>query len=255
MSREFLVSSGNTPKLFELVEEALNQIARFVTVSVIFTQRYAIGSRGDDRFSACSLDPLNQRIAVIAFIRKHSLRVRCFFKQFSHLSNVCLLRAGQGKPDGIAEDINDAVYFGSKSAARTTQSLRAVFFLTPAACWWARIAMLSSMTSSKSRSWLSTSDRRFQTPFLVQRANRVTVECQFPSSEGKSRHGAPVRPIHNTASINKRLSRAVTPQSLAFPGSKGAIRAHCASRSTKRFIIPTPSASWFNSLTLIVNTA
>lgn len=255
MSREFLVASGNTPKLFELVEEALNQIARLVTVSVIFTQRFAIGSRGYDRFSPCSLDPLNQRIAVIAFIRKHGLRVWCFFKQFNRLSNVCLLRTRQGKPDGIAEGINDAVYFGPESAARTTQSLRAVFFLAPAACWWARIAVLSSMTSSKSRSWLSASNRRAQTPFLAQRANRVNVECQFPSSEGKSRHGAPVRPIHNTASINKRLSRAVTPQSLAFPGSKGAIRAHCSSRSTKRFIVPTPSVSWLNSLTLIANTA
>ena len=47
-----------------------------------------------------------------------------------------------------------------------------------------------------------------QTPALDYREKRVYVVCQLPSSAGRSRHGAPVRPIHNTASTNKRLSGA-----------------------------------------------
>jgi hypothetical protein len=38
-----------------------------------------------------------------------------------------------------------------------------------------------------------------------------------------------VRAIHNTASTNNRLSRAVAPGSPILPGSSGAIRFHCSS--------------------------
>ena len=57
---------------------------------------------------------------------------------------------------------------------------------------------------------------------------RVYVLCQLPSSGGKSRQGEPVRAIHRTASINLRLSVAVTPLSLALPGNIASILAHLA---------------------------
>jgi hypothetical protein len=50
---------------------------------------------------------------------------------------------------------------------------------------------------------------------------RVYVVCQLPNSAGKSRHGEPVRTIHNTASKNRRLSCAVAPGSPDFPGNWG----------------------------------
>jgi hypothetical protein len=143
--------------------------------------------------------------------------------------------------------------FCAESAPRTSQSLRAMFFWAPAACWWARMAVLSIMTSSRSGSWLSAWNTRSQTPVLVQRANRVNVVCQLPNSGGRSRQGAPVRPIHSTASTNRRLSRAVTPRSPALPGSKAWIRAHWSSRSTHLSISPTPAMSWDKSLNPIVN--
>ena len=56
----------------------------------------------------------------------------------------------------------------------------------------------------------------------------VYVVCQLPSSGGKSRQGAPARAIHKTASINCRLSAAVTPLSLALPGNIASILTHLA---------------------------
>lgn len=66
-------------------------------------------------------------------------------------------------------------------------------------------------------------------PRLHQRLKRVYVVCQLPSSAGRSRHGEPVRAIHRTASINRRLSAAVTPLSLALPGNIASIFAHLLS--------------------------
>jgi hypothetical protein len=42
--------------------------------------------------------------------------------------------------------------------------------------------------------------RRSHTPIADQRSKRRHVLFQFPSSAGRSRHGAPVRAIHSTAS-------------------------------------------------------
>jgi hypothetical protein len=68
----------------------------------------------------------------------------------------------------------------------------------------------------------------------------VNVVCQLPSCGGKSRHGAPVRMIHNTASKNSRLSFAVTPRSQAFPESNGSSFAHCESFNSFRTTSSAP---------------
>ena len=78
---------------------------------------------------------------------------------------------------------------------------------------------------------------RCHTPFFPQREKRVYVACQFPNAESESRHGLPVRAIHSTASINRRLSFAVTPQSVVLPGSKYLIRSHWSSLSGVRDIV------------------
>ena len=73
---------------------------------------------------------------------------------------------------------------------------------------------------------------RSHTPFLPQREKRVYVACQLPNAGGRSRHGELVRAIHSTASRNNRLSLAVTPGSLALPGSKSLMRSHWSSLSS-----------------------
>ena len=77
----------------------------------------------------------------------------------------------------------------------------------------------SSITHSKSGS-CKASNTRSQTPFLAHRLNRWKVLFQSPNRSGKSRHGAPVRTIHNTASRNNRLSFAGCPGSPARPGNR-----------------------------------
>jgi hypothetical protein len=62
---------------------------------------------------------------------------------------------------------------------------------------------------------------------------------QLPLSVGRSRHGAPVRTTHSTDSTNSRLSAAVAPGSLAFPGTRFSIRDHRASLKYNRNKAPS----------------
>jgi hypothetical protein len=119
--------------------------------------------------------------------------------------------------------------FGTQPAPRVPECVRAVFFGAPAACWWPRTIVLSMSTASKSASVRIAARIRGHTPFLPQREQRVYVACQVPHAESKSRHGLPVRAIHSTASIHRRWSFAVTPQSVALPGSNSLIRSHWSS--------------------------
>jgi len=51
MNGAFLVTRGDTPELFKTIEKSFNQIARFITMSVIGPWRFSIRARRDNRFS------------------------------------------------------------------------------------------------------------------------------------------------------------------------------------------------------------
>lgn len=181
-------------------------------------------------YSTVCLNAVNQCIRIVALVRQHSLRLY-IFQQCRRLRNISDFTTRQQTTHRIAQCIDCSVNFTGPSSARTTYGLRPFFFFAPAACWCARTAVLSIMSISKSASLLTTSLMRFHTPYSPQRLNRVYVVCQLPNSFGRSRHGEPVRMIHNTASKNSRLSCAVAPGSLAFPGNSSPIFSHWSSRN------------------------
>lgn len=211
MCSRFFVACGDATELLERIEEAFDEIASLVTMPIIVAGTLAVGSRGDDRLDLLRFKPFDPGIGVVTLVGNHRAGTGRLIEQGGRLADVGLFGTREREADGIAECVDKAVDLGAESAARTPQSLWAAFFWAPAACGWARIAVLSIMTSSKSGSALTVWNTRSQIPDWVQRAKRVKVVCQWPSSGGKSRHGAPVRPIHNTASRNNRLSLAVTP--------------------------------------------
>lgn len=255
MSGQFFISRGYPAELLEPVETSLHQITGLIAMPVTPASCFSVTARRNNHLRLLRFDPLHQCIRVIALVGNYCLRAGRLLKQRWRLRDVGLFCAREGETDRVAEGVDDAMDFCAKSAARATQSLLAVFFWAPAACWWARIAVLSSITSSKSGSLLMAWKTRSQTPLLAQREKRVKVVCQLPSSEGKSRQGAPVRPIHKTASMNRRLSLAVAPGSDALPGNRSLIRSHWSSRSNCLAMPPTPLVSWRHSLQSIVNRA
>ena len=94
----------------------------------------------------------------------------------------------------------------------------------------------STMAYSMSGSSETASNRRFHTSAFTQSRKRVYTLIQWPKARGRSRHGLPVRAIHNTASTNSRLSLPLRPGSLGLPRQSGSIFAHWASVKTNRSI-------------------
>jgi hypothetical protein len=87
---------------------------------------------------------------------------------------------------------------------------------------------------SKSGSSDKAAKIRSNTPLSAHRRKRFHTEDHLPKLGGKSRHGAPARTSHKTASINSLLSSPDRPGSPFLPGKRGAIRSHWASFNNVR---------------------
>ena len=149
--------------------------------------------------------------------------------------NVFLSRSN-GQFEWAALGVDRQVKLGAESAMRPAEGLVDPFFwIAPAACWWARMVVESSMRHSRSGS-CQTSKIHPLTSRLHHRLNRWKTEFHSPNRSGRSRHGAPVRTIQHTALMNNRLSSAARPGTPALPGSESLIFTHRSSEITCRRI-------------------
>ena len=153
-------------------------------------------------------------------------------EQARRLRAVAGLAAGQGQGANPALRVATQVEFGGEPAATAAKRLAdgAVFFFAPPTTWCARTAVESTMRRCKPVAFCTWASTCGHTPAWRQRRNRAYTVCQGPNlSTGKSRHDTPQRARQSTASTNKRVSLAVVPGELSWPGSSGESRAHCAS--------------------------
>ena len=234
---EFVVSSSKGPKLFEPIEESLNEISGLVSLLVIRAKRKSIAARRNNSLGPCGDDDVHEGIAVIPFVGDHSIGCDSL-DQSRALRNVGGVATGQDQAQRITQGIYTGVNLGGQPTARTADRLIATVFLgAPAECWWARTTVESMNSSSRSASRCSTSATRDHTPLVSQRAKRIYTECQLPNSAGRSRQGLPTRAVYSTASTNKRLSTARPPLSVSLPGNNSEMRAHCPSLNIRRSIV------------------
>jgi len=134
----------------------------------------------------------------------------------------------------VAMGIGDQVDFRREPASRPSEGLCAGPPFAPAACWWARMTVPSSITHSVSASPRRTSRTACHTPTRLHRLNRVNTDIQGPKASGRSRQGAPVRCFQRMASTNGRLGRLGLPRCPSSGGSRGATFAHIRSLSWLR---------------------
>ena len=129
----------------------------------------------------------------------------------------------------VAERIDAGMDLGCQAAFRAADAVSLSPPFAPAASAWTFEIVASIMTYSKSGSCAKALKRFSHTPLSVHRRKREWTVAHFPSSGGRSRHGAQLRAIHSTASTNSRLSSPLRPRSVLLPGTSCSIRAHCAS--------------------------
>src|SRR5260370_27508997 len=115
-------------------------------------------------------------------------------------------------------------------------------FLAPAACWWARTMVESTIRYSKSGSSDIASKIRHQTPLRLHRLKRRNTLFQSPNASGRSRQGQPVRPIQSTPSTNIRLSRPLPPSRSGRPIVSVPILPHGACLKHNHSLHPTTAS-------------
>jgi hypothetical protein len=231
---QFVVSSRYASAMLESVDEPFDDVAELVPLAIV-TARAAVAARWDDRLGAGRANRFTQRIAVVPLVGNHVLGFDAF-QQDSRASHVVAFPFGQMQLHRLEVVTDRDVDLGTEAPTGTSQRLGVLPPFAPAACWWARTIVESSSRFDNSESPPSVLSTRPQTSRLHQRLNRLYDVFHGPNRSGKSRHGAPVRAIQNTALTNIRLSWAVRPGSPDLPGSRGSIAVHCSSEISCRRI-------------------
>ena len=132
----------------------------------------SIAARWDDGLGLFASDVPQQRICVIGLIGQDCGGFD-LIEQYLGLRDIVDVATGQGKPCKLTKSFNTRMNLGSQPASRTSKSLLPFFLAAPAACWWARTAVLSMNISSKSASSRRTAKMVCQTFLSAQRANRT----------------------------------------------------------------------------------
>src|SRR3954449_13064737 len=238
----FVIASGDGPELFQLGEDVLDEVAPAVHLVVEADGSLAVGLGRDHRGGAAIVKLRSEPVGVERFVAKQSAEDDTLDQRL-HADAVVALTGQQDEAHQSAEGVDQGDNLGGQPAARAANGLILSPPLAPLAFWWAVTIVPSIRAYSKSGSPDRHAKTRSKMPPFTQRRNRWKTLFQRPNSPGRSRHGAPVRTRHSTASRNRRLSLAVAPGSDALPGNSGATFSHTASPTTDRpcsSIAPTP---------------
>jgi hypothetical protein len=134
ISGKFVVACGDGTKVFELVEEALDEVAFAIEREIAIPLGPAVGLRRDDRSDSPLGQGVDERIGVEGLVADQGIGIGIFDQRLGP-SQIMGLTWREQQVDGIAESIDERVDFGGQSAAGAADRLRAVFFRAPALCW------------------------------------------------------------------------------------------------------------------------
>src|SRR5207253_10632885 len=127
----------------------------------------------------------------------------------------------QRESDEVAQGIGEGQDFGRHAALGFADGPALSPPFAPCPWRWTLTMVASTMAYSMSGCSEAASKSRLKTSALAQSRNRVNTLFQWPNEGGRSRHGLPVRAIHNTASTNRRLFSPLRPGSPRLPRQSG----------------------------------
>ena len=182
----------------------------------------------DLRRTAPGADFIADGVAVVAFVGQHEVRVGVILgHQIIESGAVMGFSRCQQERDWKTLSVGPGVDLGRKATARAAKSLIFGPPFAPAAQWCARMTVLSTIcTPPLPPPSARASSITSHSPLVVQRRYCLWIEFQLPSSSGKSRQGAPVRAIQNTASSVRRWSTGGRPRKAPRSITNGSKNAH-----------------------------
>lgn len=115
VSCEFVVTCSDAAEVFDLAEEALNQVAVLVDCGVEATPTCGCGSTRNDRFRPRRCDGVHGALAVITLVSQHMAR-RQTIEEPLDLGDVIAFPASQNEANGIAQRIGGGMNLGAQAA-------------------------------------------------------------------------------------------------------------------------------------------
>jgi len=157
--------------VFELVEEAFDQVALLVDMPIVIVVAGAGSVERDDGLCPLGVDGLAEVVGVVGLVGQ-DVACRQALDERLGLGDVVALAAGEEEAHRIAERVDgDMELAGQPAPAAADGAIFRPPFL-PVACWCARTMVESMIRYSKSGSSAKASNSRHQTPSLDQREKR-----------------------------------------------------------------------------------
>ena len=124
----FLVARCDASELFDVIEEAFDQIAFGIECEVACALNFAVGLRRNHHGDGALFKAGDQAACVIALVAKKRAGLDLRGQGFG-FGDVVDLAASEAQRERIAQSIDNHMDFGREPAARTPDGLvRAVFF-------------------------------------------------------------------------------------------------------------------------------
>lgn len=124
---EFVVARGNASELPDAAEEAFDQIAALVDMSVERARVESVRAKRNDSLTALCRDGLDEGIRVVALVG-HDEFGGLILDQRRGLLDIGDLTRGENDPQRITQGIDGHMQLGGQSAPRATDFLTACFF-------------------------------------------------------------------------------------------------------------------------------
>ena len=125
--------SGDAAELFDPGKKALDYLEVVILVAVELTLDFAGRPRWDHRLAFFDGDVGAQGISIVGFVCQYRRQLHCLKQCFGPRRIVSLSRC-EDEARQLPQTFNAGMDFGAQSSARTTESMLAFFFATPAAC-------------------------------------------------------------------------------------------------------------------------
>jgi hypothetical protein len=130
----FLISRRDASELFDVLEEALDQIALGIEREIAGSFDFAVLFGRDDGFDVSRLKARDKGVCVVALVAEEGFGLD-FGGQRLGLFNVMNLSAGETQGQRISQGVGDDMDLGGQAASRSSYRLvETPFFRAPALC-------------------------------------------------------------------------------------------------------------------------
>jgi len=170
---ELVVAGGDAAEVLELAEEALNEVALAIEPFGEAELFFAVAFGGDVWGCTLLLNMVADAVGVVGLVgQDNDARGQPVEQLFRDLA-IMGLSGRQADPDREPLGVDDDVDFRREAASASTETMIWTPFFAVAACWCARIEVLSIIWIWPSCAALIASIRRSQTPAFRQRTKRL----------------------------------------------------------------------------------